>query len=118
MILVLFTVLLLLSLFLIPIGRYVEAPVIEVVAYGFIFILGSLVLTNSLEYPTGSDITINSSLSNYQVVNVTKSYANFDTADAKSFGLFLCAMGIFGFVSLMANLKPVVFKDAFERFRK
>lgn len=88
MILTLFAVLMAISLILIAVGYHYDATVLQVVGYGFIFIVCSVTLVDGIQYHSGD--VINKS-GNDTVV--TEQYA---TYPARYISFFLCVVGVAG----------------------
>lgn len=113
MILELYAVFLAISVIGIVIGVYTEAPVLSIGAYGFLFILGIILLFGGVQYKTGTteqySYSINTSL--VSSITTTNTYTNYDSEIYAGvtihhiLGFLLSVLSVLGFMSVMFNLK-------------
>ena len=114
MILTVFLVFLGLTIALLLAGEYLEAPVLQIGGTGFLFLLGIVLLTGSLQYPTGeySEQTYSYSGGNISQITQTMNttYTSFDDEIVEGidlnhvFGIVLSVLGVFGFMNIMFRL--------------
>jgi protein-S-isoprenylcysteine O-methyltransferase Ste14 len=108
MVIEIFFILLLISLFSVSAGKYVDSPPLMLGGYTFIFLLGLVLMLGGVEYRTGS-VTILSA--NDTMINTTGTYSNYNGEVFQGlminhvFGFFMCILSAFGFISQLLNLK-------------
>lgn len=99
MILDLFVILILISFMLVWIGFYVRIPVLSVIGFFFIFLLGGWVVlpnnvkNDSLKFESG--VTINNTVSGSVI---TYDYTSYNDNTAFYVGFLLCIIGIAGMI--------------------
>lgn len=99
---------------LILLGKFTDAPPLQIGGYGFMFILGLVLMLGALQYPTGTNTlsTYNYTESNLTSINETtnKIYTNYSNEIIQgitlnhTIGFFICVLSILGFISVMDNL--------------
>jgi len=117
LIITIFAILLGLTLILFFVGHYTEAPVLEIAASGFLFLLGLAVLTGSIQYVAGQTETISytylnetSGVINQTAATITNSYTAWsdEIISGVNFnhliGFFLTATGALAFANVFFNL--------------
>jgi len=124
MILEVFITLLILSLVCLFVGKYLDAPPVQMGAYLFLFLLGITLMTGAVTYKSGveydytcaccnktgliSESCINGTIT---LANETFVYTNYSGEIVQGlelhhvFGLFMALLSAFGFVIVIINLK-------------
>lgn len=140
MILTVFITLLAFSLILLFLGRYIDAPPLQLVAYCFIFILGTTLMLGGINYKTGVSYSyicaccednqefrgvnpdcVNGTITLANITDVYTTYSGEIIAGLQLhhlFGLMIAFLASFGFVIVLLNLKSMDEGDAFHDYRK
>jgi hypothetical protein len=125
MILEVFAVLLILSLVCLFIGKYLDAPPVQMGAYLFLFLLGITLMLGAVTYKTGENYNyvcaccdevrggfftdcFNGSITLANITNVYSSYSGEIVQGLELnhvFGFFMSLLSAFGFVIVLVNLK-------------
>lgn len=97
MILAIFTLMLIITFFLLIIGYWLEAAEIKFIAWAFLFVISMSFVTSGVDYPSGNTIT--GTTGNY---TVTYSYANYTN---HWIAVFLGIMATVMFISVFFEIR-------------
>ena len=81
-------------------GYYVDAPVLEIAGFAFLFLLGITMFQGSLEYETG----FNESVAANNVTHRFTEYQAWDDGNSHLIGVYTAIVAVLGFVTVLSQL--------------